>query len=121
MSYIIITNNSELVRVLSERIVYISSDGNYSSMVLADKEERLFTFNLSTFQELIEEQLYMRANDFIRIGRGLIINRNYIYYINPSKQQLFLSGNNFTEIVELSASKEALRQLKDVVEQTIKK
>ena len=65
---IIISSTNELVRVLPERIVYISSDGNYSTMVLHDKTEHLFTFNLSHFQKLIEKQLKDEASQFIRIG-----------------------------------------------------
>ncbi len=116
--HLVIVNSNELVRISPERVVYISSDGNYSTMVLSDKQERLFTFNLTSFQNIIEKQLQTNANDFIRIGKGLIINRSYIYYINPSKQQLILSGEKLTDIFNLSASKEALRQLKDVIEET---
>ena len=46
---LIISTMNELVRVYPERIVYISSDGNYSVMVLHDKSEHLFSFNLSPF------------------------------------------------------------------------
>ena len=83
---IIISTSNELVRVLPERIVYILSDGNYSTMVLHDKTEHLFTFNLSHFQKLIEKQLKDEASQFIRIGKSLIINRDYIYRINLTKQ-----------------------------------
>ena len=82
---LIISTVNELVRVYPERIVYISSDGNYSVMVLHDKTEHLFSFNLSHFQQLIEKQLKADASLFIRIGKGLIINREYIYKINVGK------------------------------------
>ena len=75
----IITTVNELVRVYPERIVYISSDGNYSVMVLYDKTEHLFSFNLSHFQQIIEKQMREEASLFIRIGKSLIINREYIY------------------------------------------
>ena len=93
---IIIYITNELVRVLPERIVYISADGNYSTMVLHDKTEHLFTFNLSHFQKLIEQQLKEDACRFIRIGKSLIINRDYIYRINLAKQQLVMSINIVT-------------------------
>ena len=64
---IIISSTNELVRVLPERIVYISSDGNYSTMVLHDKTEHLFTFNLSHFQKLIEKQLKDEASQFLEV------------------------------------------------------
>ena len=78
---IIISNTNELVRVRPERIVYIESDGNYSTMVLHDKTEHVFTMNLAHCQELIEQQLGKEAETFIRIGKQLIINREYIFKI----------------------------------------
>lgn len=117
---LIVNNNNELLRVSSERIAYIISDGNYCTLVLTDKQERVFAINLSSFQNIIEKQLKAEAQDFIRIGKSLIVNRNYIFYINPSKQQLILSGQNFSDLFDLTASKEALKQLKAVVEETIK-
>lgn len=88
---LIISTMNKLVRVYPERIVYISSDGNYSVMVLHDKSEHLFSFNLSHFQQIIEKQMKTDASLFIRIGKGLIINREYIYKVNVGKQSLILS------------------------------
>ena len=53
---LIISNSNELVRVKPERIVYVESDGNYSTMVLHGKTEHVFTMNLAHFQQMIEEQ-----------------------------------------------------------------
>ncbi|RHC23231.1 MULTISPECIES: LytTR family transcriptional regulator DNA-binding domain-containing protein [Bacteroides] len=118
---IIISSTNELVRVLPQRIVYISSDGNYSTMVLHDKTEHLFTFNLSHFQKIIETQLKEDARTFIRIGKSLIINKEYIYKINMGKQLLVLSDMVLNQAFTLSASKEALRQLKLLLETEITK
>ena len=111
-SPIIISTTNELVRVYPERIVYISSDGNYSMMVLHDKSEHLFSFNLSHFQQIIEKQMKTEASLFIRIGKSLIINREYIYKINLGKQSLVLSDMKIEHTFVLSASREALKQLK---------
>lgn len=113
--YLVISTANELVRVAPEKIVYISSDGNYSNMVQADGEIRMLTFQLGQIESMIGTQLGTDGNVFIRIGKGLIINRNYIYFINVPKQKLVLSDCerfNYT----VSASKEALRQLKELVE-----
>ncbi len=118
-NFLVISTSNELVRVAVERVVYISSDGNYSTLVLANKEERVFSFNLTTFQKIIEQQLGEEAQVFIRIGKSLIINRNYIYYINISKQQLGLSDMKLQHTFMLSASKEALKQLKELTVKTI--
>lgn len=119
--YLILTNNNEVVRVSLERIAYISSDGNYSTMVLIDKEEHLFTFNLSAFEKTIVQQLGTEAKTFIRLGKSLIINGIYINYVNISKQQIILSDIKFLNRFALSASKDALKNLKTVLEESINK
>lgn len=117
---IVICTVNELIRVYPERIVYISSDGNYSTMMLHDKTEHLFTFNLSHFQQILEKQMKAEASLFIRIGKRLIINREYIYKINIGKQALILADMKIEHSFMLSASKEALRQLKTLIEKEIK-
>ncbi len=118
--YLVLTNNNEVVRVSPERIVYILSDGNYSTMTLVDKDEHVFSFNLASFEKIIEQQLGTDAQIFIRLGKSLIINGRYIYYVNVSKQQIILSDSGFSQKFTLSASKEALKALKVVLEDSIK-
>ena len=118
---LIISNANELVRVSPERIVYVESDGNYSTMVLHDKTEHVFTMNLAHFQQMIEEQLGKEAMTFIRIGKQLIVNRAYIFKINPNKQQLIMSDMDVNIAFDLQASKEALKQLKTLMESEIGK
>lgn len=118
--YLVLINSNEVVRVSPDRIVYILSDGNYSTMTLVDKEEHLFTFNLASFEKIIEQQLGTDAQTFIRLGKSLIINGRYIYYVNVSKQQIILSDSSFPNKFTLSASKEALKALKAVLENSIK-
>lgn len=118
--YIILTNSNEVVRVSPERIAYIISDGNYSSMVLTDSEKHVFSFNLSAFEKIIECQLESEAQTLIRLGKQLIINGRYVYYINISKQQIILSDISFPTKFTLKASKEALRNLKSTLEESIR-
>lgn len=118
---LIISNTNELVRVKPERVVYVESDGNYSTMMLHDRTEHLFTMNLAHCQQLIEKQLGKEAEAFIRIGKQLIINRAYIYKINVNRQQLVMADMALNEAFTLQASKEALKQLKVYMESTIGK
>lgn len=113
---IIISNANELVRIKPERIVYVESDGNYSTMVLHDKTEHVFTMNLAHCQLLIEKQLGKEAETFIRIGKQLIINRAYLFKINVNRQTLIMSDMALNQAFTLSASKEALKQLKAYLE-----
>lgn len=104
------------MRVKPERVIYVESDGNYSTMVLHDKTEHTFTMNLAHFQQLIEKQLGKGAMTFIRLGKQLIVNRAYIFKINVNKQQLMMSNSDTNIAFTLQASKEALKQLKTLVE-----
>jgi DNA-binding LytR/AlgR family response regulator len=85
-------------------------------MVLHDKTEHVFTMNLAHFQQLIESQLGKSAEIFIRIGKQLIINREYIFKININKQTLIMSDMALNQAFTLQASKEALKQLKSFME-----
>ncbi|RHJ81821.1 LytTR family transcriptional regulator DNA-binding domain-containing protein [Parabacteroides sp. AM08-6] len=113
--HLVISTNNDLVRILPEHVLYISSDGNYSTLIQIDGEVRLVTFQLGQIEKIIAEQLGNEGCVFIRIGKCLIINRSYIYYINISKQQLILSDNK-TSKHSVSASKEALKKLKELIE-----
>lgn len=113
---LIISNANELVRIKPERVVFVKSDGNYSTMVLHDKTEQTFTMNLAQCQQMMEGQLGKEAMTFIRLGKQLIVNRAYIFKINPNKQQLYMSNSKVNIAFELQASKEALKQLKTLLE-----
>lgn len=115
---LIIPTSIDLVRIAPERVVYISSDGNYSTLVQADGEMRMLSFQLGQVEKMIADQLGREGNNFIRIGKSLIINRIYIYYINIPRQKLVLSDvASFSHTI--SASKEALKSLKDLIEKEI--
>ena len=76
--------------------------------------------NLAHCQQTIERQLGKEAEVFIRIGKQLIINRNYIFKVNVGKQELWMSDMDKNMAFKLSASKEALKQLKMWLEQQVK-
>ncbi len=116
---LIISTSNDLVRIAPEKIVYILSDGNYSTLVQTDNEVRMLSYQLGQIEKMISSQLGSDGNIFIRIGKSLIINRAYIYYINIPKQKLTLSDvASFNHTV--TASKEALKQLKELLEKDIR-
>ena len=115
MAYIIISKGTEFLRVPQDKLVYISSEGNYSNVVTVDNRQRLVTFQLGQLEGMIGEQLGEKGSHFLRIGRSLIINIDYIYLIDISKQQLVLSDCAGC-YHELSASREVLIKLKAYME-----
>lgn len=113
--YLIFSNSNELLRLRSDRIVYVTSEGNYSTLHMENGDQHVLTMQLGMVIQHLENQLGADSTYFIRIGRSLIINRNYIHTINPAEQRLQMF-DDMGHKHKLSASKEALRQLKDVIE-----
>lgn len=99
----------------SDTVVYITADGNYSVITLADGESFVLTMQLGQIERRIAEMLESDDNRFIRIGKSLIVNRDFIAYINPVRQKMKLSDCR-TFHHEVSASREALKALKDLLE-----
>lgn len=117
--YLVISTSIDLMRTASGNIVFISSDGNYSSFVFTNGDSRVITMQLGQVERVLSEQLPHSGSDFIRIGKSLIINRNYISYINIQKQQIVLSDGSSSSH-SLTASREALKQLKELIERDLK-
>ena len=115
----VISTSVDLMRAASEDIVFISSDGNYSSFVFTYGESRVVTMQLGQVERLLAEQLTHSGASFIRIGKSLIINRTFISYINLTKQQLVLSDGHSTSH-SLTASRDALKQLKELMAKDLK-
>ena len=55
--HLIISTVNDLLRVRHDNIVYISSDGNYSQMLLVGGDMRVLTMQLGQMERLIEDQL----------------------------------------------------------------
>ena len=112
---IIISKGTELVRVPADCLMYVSSDGNYSNLVTSDGRSRIVTFQLGQIEDVINDHLGDDGMIFLRLGRSLIINTEYIYLVDVAKQLLILSDFHGS-FHELSASKEVLAKLKAYIE-----
>ncbi len=107
------STSSELLRVPSGAVVAVRADGNYSSIMTADGQEYILTLQLGQIEQRMAEMLPSGDNRFIRIGKSLIVNRDFITLVNPSKQKLILSDCKSFRL-GFSASREALKALKDL-------
>lgn len=117
-AYLIISSATDLVRVAAGHIVCVTSDGNYSTIVQTGNEMRVVTTQLGQLERMIADQLPELGRTFVRIGKSLIINLNYVHYICIPKQQLVLVDSLQTRHV-FTASREALRALKELIEKGI--
>lgn len=119
MKHIVISKGTELLRVPADRLMYVSSDGNYSNVYTLDGKNRLICMQLGQIEDLIGEQLGDNGGNFLRLGRSLIINTDYIFLIDVAKQQLILSDCKGSWH-ELTASREVLIKLKAYIEALMK-
>lgn len=112
--YLYINTRNELIRLDCSKIVYMEGDGNYTNIVLINKQKVAVCMNLTHMQQFISESLRGRASIFARVGKRFIVNLNFIYKVQPMLQSLVVTdGVNFA--FQLGVSKEALKQLKDIL------
>ena len=105
---LIFATAAEVLRVPDDSVAFVVAYGN--SFVV--------TLQLGQIERRIAEMLDHDDNRFILIGKSLIVNRDFIAYINPSRQKMVLSDCR-TFRHELSASKEALKALKELLEKEV--
>ena len=115
--FIVISTNTELLRVPSERLMYISSEGNYSKVFTQDGHYHLVAYQLGQLEDLMNEQLGDEDTPFVRIGKSLIVNKDYIYLIDVSEQVIIVSDCR-GQFHKLKASRKALTQIKVLIENT---
>ena len=109
------STTSELLQVPAGAVVYVKADGNYSSIITADGNEHVLTLQVGQIEQRIADTAEAGDRRFIRIGKSLIVNSDFISFINVPRRKLVLSDcRTFSH--ELSASREALRSLKDVLD-----
>ncbi|MFT3902170.1 MAG: LytTR family DNA-binding domain-containing protein [Niabella sp.] len=75
-----------------EDIVYAEASGNYTHIVLADKQKHLITRKLKELQDVLEEQ------HFLRIHRQYIINLNMVKTFNRNENLLTLSTGDIVPV-----------------------
>ena len=118
--FLTIINANDLTRIATESLVYVVSDGNYSDIYTRDGVRHTVTMQLGVIESLLDKQLETSRNEFVRIGKSLIVNLRFVHYINPTKKQITLSDNH-TFKFDLEASKEALRLLKEYFDKEVNK
>lgn len=111
---IVLSKGTELFRIPVERLIYIEAQGNYSEIVTLDGRRALVSMQLGQIEDTLNSQIGDDCG-IIRLGRGLIINCQYIYKIDIARQTLQMSDcAGFWR--ELTASRNVLLQLKTLIE-----
>ena len=139
MEWFKIKTTTLLMRVAVDEIVYVKADGNYCDLVLINGQSHKMTFQLHHFEENFK--LLNHADMFIRVGRSLIVNRQYVRVIDLIDQTITFGGKHLfrppragnphtwrpgrdennrpdKDIYTVNVSKDALRILKEQLEKT---
>lgn len=124
MERFIIKTSSLLMRVDIDDIVYVKADGNYCDLVLINGRSRKMTFQLHHFEENFKRLKH--ADQFVRVGRSLIVNCQYVQVIDLMDQALIFGGKHLVkgvnaegrnaDLYTLRVSREALKALKEHLE-----
>lgn len=113
MAWLNISTTTELVRFTMDDIVFIHADGNYSDVFLPSGKSRKLTFKLHYFEEALQR---LGHKNFVRVGKSLIVNKDYIALINLPEQRLYLNSQRMAQAYDIKASKDALKELKALME-----
>lgn len=136
MEWFRIKTSTLLMRVAVDEIVYVKADGNYCDLVMINGRSRKMTFQLHHFEENFK--LLQNAREFIRVGRSLIVNRQYVQVIDLLGQTIIFGGKHVIrgmredhpngqvsslrdgkDIYTVKVSRDALKELKELLETTI--
>lgn len=104
----------ELIKVKLERVAYFEADSNYCHVIFINGTKATILTSLINIENLLEERFKDNSSMFIRIGKRYIVNRQYIFQINIPRQKLVLADFSIPGVLEISISKEALKNLKQL-------
>ncbi len=112
---LVISTSIDFIRIPYDELLFVDAEGNYSTLTTIGDERLLVNMQLGQIEQMLVEQLPAFSHHFVRIGKSLIANLQYIRYVNIPKQKLSLYDKNGRKY-QLKASKEALRKLKEYLE-----
>ena len=111
---LLFNTRDELVKVKLERVAYFEADTNYCHVVFINAAKATLLTSLVNVEKLLSEQFKETASVFIRIGKKVIVNSRFIFRINVQRQKLVLTDFVSPNVMELSISKDALKNLKNL-------
>ena len=112
---LIFNTRDELLKVDLERVVCFEAEANYVRITLQNGLDCLIRTSLGKMESILSART--TPDKFARIGKRFIVNLSFLFSINILKQELVLSDQH-SFIRTLSVSKEALKQLKELMKQS---
>lgn len=116
---LIVRNSTEMFRFSATEMAAILADGNYCKVLLTDGSDELLPFQLGHLEDLCGKQLGAYSRNFIRIGRSVMLNAEYIFNINIPERKIVLRTPQGKKIRLDHLPPEALKALKLYMEEKI--
>lgn len=104
----------EMIKVKLDRVAFFEADSNYCHVVFINGVRATLLTSLVNMETLLTERFKGDNPMFIRIGKRYIVSLQYIFQINIQRQKLILSDYISPSTLEISISKEALKNLKQL-------
>lgn len=102
----------EQIRVHLDDVIYFESNGNYIKMVCVGNVVTNLLTSMTSLDEIFKVVTCVK---FVRVGKSHYINMKRLYQINILRKQLVLHDAPALPLISLTASKEALRELKQSI------
>jgi DNA-binding LytR/AlgR family response regulator len=112
--YLVLGNSNEVFRIATEDILYVLASGNCSVFHFTYGDTIRILLPIGKVEENLINLCPQTSKNFVRMGRSLIINRSYLFYINFSDKKLVLLDRN-KERKEVKASGASLNELADFI------
>jgi len=110
-TYLYINTKDALLCIDIDKIAYMETYGNYTTIVLVNKRKYSLYMSLLKAEQALCDALKGKKSPFQHISKQHVINMAYLYEINTQKQLLTLSDYRFFEFV-LQVPKDALLRLR---------
>lgn len=115
MRKLCLTSRDELVIIDLNKVAYMEADGNYTSVFMIEGAKLMLSFGLGKMEDYLKGSMDVgEPSPFMRLGRKLIINENYLFRISVTRQKLVLSDQG-THSYSISLAKNLLKKYKDVM------
>lgn len=107
-------SRDELLKVDLNSVICFVAKGNYTLIVSVNGLTSMVLMSLENMYKFITPKFELAPCQFVKMGRSIIVNLNYVYRINTLNMELTLSDQRtFSHTVTLP--KEALKRLKTLV------
>ena len=112
MRKVYVKNRDELIVLHPDSVAYMLADGNYTKVVYIGGVQVVLTMGITKVEQLFAESIDSdNTCEFVRLGRSLVINQNFLHHINVAKQKLTLFDGNKNSLT-LQLPKQLLKTYK---------